>query len=230
MIYNKNKKYWVAVDCLVLGYDVDSQSINVLSFKRRVDPFAGQWSLIGGFVDEKEDVDQAAKRVLEKFTGLNDVFLEQIRAYGIASRDPAGRVISILYWSLIKLDDIHKDIVKEHGARWFSIKDLPNMVLDHSDMINFGLDFLVSKAKNTPLGFELLPNKFTLPQLLHFYEAIYGVDLDDRNFRKKILSSELLKRLDEKDMSSSRKGAFLYSFNQEKYKELLSVGYHLDLF
>jgi 8-oxo-dGTP diphosphatase len=229
MAYDENRKSWVAVDCLVLGYDIESKSINVLSFKRQVDPFAGQWSLIGEFINEEEDIDDAAKRVLEKYTGLNDVFLEQIRVYGNTNRDPAGRVISILYWSLIKLDDIHKDIVNKHGAQWFSVGDLPKMVLDHGEMIKFGREYLLSKAKNTPLGFELLPQKFTLPQLLNLYEAIYGKALDDRNFRKKMLSTDLLQRLNEKDKSSSKKGAFLYKFNQEKYNELMSKGYHLEL-
>jgi ADP-ribose pyrophosphatase YjhB (NUDIX family) len=229
MTYNESKKIWVAVDCLVLGYDVEAKSINVLSFKREVDPFAGQWSLIGEFIDEGEDIDEAAKRVLKKFTGLDDVFLEQIKVYGNTTRDPAGRVISILYWSLIKLDDIHKDIVKDHGAQWFLTEKVPDMVLDHNQMIDFGLGYLLSKAKNTPLGFELLPEKFTLPQLFNLYEAIYSDKLDDRNFRKKILSTALLMRLDEKDKSSSKKGAYLYQFNQKKYNELVSKGYHLEL-
>lgn len=221
-------KLLVSIDCLVFGYDIQEENLKVLLFQRKVEPFAGEWSLIGGFVDQNEDLEIAAKRILKKFTGLEDVFLEQLAAFGKAKRDPGGRVVSILYWSLIKLDEIHKDIVNSHGARWFQISELPALVMDHQQMVKLGIEKLLAYAKTRPLGFELLPEKFTLPQLLCLYEAIFGRKIDDRNFRKKILSTNVLIRLTEKDKSSSKKGAFLYKFDAEKYHELKSNGYHLD--
>lgn len=220
---------WVSIDCLVFGYDVSAGDLKVLLFQREVEPFAGEWSLIGGLVKEEENLSDAARRVLIKFTGLEDVFLEQLATYGKADRDPGGRVVSILYWSLIKLDELHRDIANTHGARWFGLEELPGVVLDHSDMIRLGIEKLVSNAKTSPIGFELLPQDFTLPQLKQLYDAIYGKDIDDRNFRKKILSTGLLIKQNKKDKTTSRKGAFLYQFDTEKYAELKKNGYHLDL-
>lgn len=225
----QHPKLLVAIDCLVFGYDTSENNLKVLLFERQVEPFAGGWSLIGGFVNEQENLSGAAERVLEKFTGLKDVFLEQLSTFGQADRDPGGRVVSILYWSLIKLDELHRDIANEHGAQWFDLDDLPALVLDHSDMVRLGAEQLVQNAKLRPIGFELLPEEFTLPQLKQLYDAIYGKQIDDRNFRKKILSTDLLIKTEKKDKSSSKKGAFLYQFDTEKYNYLRKQGYHLDL-
>ncbi|MEL7146034.1 MAG: NUDIX domain-containing protein [Bacteroidota bacterium] len=221
-------KIWLAVDCLVFGYDVEEECVKILLFKRTIDPFAGQWSLIGSFVEPEEPVHSAAARILHKFTGLENVYLEQIHAFGRTERDPAGRVVSILYWSIIKLDQIKKDIVQRHHAAWFKLGELPELVLDHEDMVDFGKNRLLQLAERTPIGFELLPQKFTLPQLLRLYESIYGVRLDDRNFRKKMLSTGLLTKLSEKDKSTSKRGAFLYQFAEERYRELSHSGYFMD--
>lgn len=223
------QKMWVSIDCLVFGYDINIGNLQVLLFQRQVDPFSGEWSLIGGLVNEDEHLSDAARRVLITFTGLEDVFLEQLATFGKADRDPGGRVVSILYWSLIKLDDLHRDTANAHGARWFGLDELPEVVLDHRDMVSLGIDKLVSNAKTSPLGFELLPEQFTLPQLKQLYDAIYGKHIDDRNFRKKILSTGLLMKQNKKDKSTSKKGAFLYQFDTEKYLELKNNGYHLDL-
>ncbi|RED93211.1 NUDIX hydrolase [Marinoscillum furvescens] len=222
-------KLLVAIDCLVFGYDLSEESLNILAFQRKVEPYAGDWSLIGSFINEGEDMSQAARRVLKQFTGLDDVFLEQLHVYGNADRDPGGHVLSILHWSLIKLDDLHKETAEKHGARWFPIDQMPELVLDHGDMVQLGMQKLVTNAKTRPLGFELLPEEFTLPQLKRLYDAIYGRQLDDRNFRKRMLSTELLEKLDKKDKSTSKKGAFLHKFNKEKYEELAEKGYLLDL-
>ena len=228
MTYN-HPKILVAIDCLVFGYDTTENNLKVLLFQREVEPFAGEWSLIGGFVNEDEDLSDGAERVLEKFTGLKDVFLEQLSTFGKANRDPGGRVVSILYWSLIKLDDLHRDIANEHGAKWFDLDQLPKLVVDHSEMLKLGTEQLVHNAKSRPIGFELLPEDFTLPQLKQLYDAIYGKSIDDRNFRKKILSTDLLIKTDKKDKTTSKKGAFVYRFDTEKYNELRKQGYHLDL-
>ncbi len=228
MLYS-GKKIWLAVDCLVFGYDIEAEDLKVLAFKRKVEPLSGQWSLIGGIVNPEEDLDVAAGRILKQFTGLEGVFLEQLTAFGKSERDPVGRVVSILFWSLIKLDSIQKDLVEEYEAHWYSLAEVPQLVLDHTSMLAHGITHLISNAKRSPLGFELLPEKFTLPQLLRLYEAIYGGKIDDRNFRKKILATGLLIRLNEKDKSSSKKGAFLYRFDQKRYSELAKGGYYLDL-
>ncbi len=228
MTYN-HPKLLVAIDCLVFGYDIKENNLKVLLFQRKVDPFAGSWSLIGDFVNEDENLSDGAKRVLEKFTGLKNVFLEQLATYGKADRDPGGRVVSILYWSLIKLDDLHRDIANEHGAKWFDLNKLPELVLDHQDMITLGARQLIQNAKTRPIGFELLAEEFTLPQLKQLYDAIYGKIIDDRNFRKKILSTDLLIKTEKKDKSTSKKGAFVYRFDAEKYDYLRNQGYHLDL-
>lgn len=219
---------WVSIDCLVFGYDVSEENLKLLLFQRKVEPFAGQWSLIGGFVNENEDLLAGAQRVLKTFTGLDGVFLEQLSTFGKASRDPGGRVVSVLYWSLIKLDSIQKEVVNSHGAGWFDLEQLPELVMDHLDMTQLGIEQLRRNATTTPIGFELLPEKFTLPQLLRLYEGIYGKSIDDRNFRKKILATDVLVRLDEKDKSSSKKGAYKYMFDERKYHELKQRGYHLD--
>ncbi|UII20983.1 NUDIX hydrolase [Fulvivirga ligni] len=226
-MYNADQM-WVAIDCLVFGYDVQEEKLKVLLFKRKIEPFAGQWSLIGGLVHYGEDIYSCAERVLKEFTGLENVFLEQLHTYGKAQRDPGGRVISILYWSLIKLDQLFKDIAQAHGAKWFDVDKLPEMILDHPRMVENGKDKLKFQAKNAPLGFELLPENFTMPQLLQLYQAIYGQPLDDRNFRKKILSTKLLVKQDKKDKSGSKKGAFFYQFDKEKYQELRDKGYHIE--
>lgn len=228
MLYS-GKKIWLAVDCLVFGYDIEAEDLKVLAFRRKVEPFSGQWSLIGGIVQPEEDLQHAAIRVLQTFTGLERVYLEQLTVFGRTDRDPVGRVVSILYWSLIKLDSIKKETAESHDAQWFSLKALPELVLDHGEMLDHGVRKLILTAKNSPLGFELLPEKFTLPQLLKLYEAIIGRKIDDRNFRKKMLDTGLLHKLSEKDKSSSKKGAFLYQFDQKRYNELVKGGYYLDL-
>lgn len=224
----QHEKMWVSIDCLVFGYDTQQENIKLLLFQRKVDPFSGEWSLIGGFVNEEEHIALAAKRVLQGFTGLEDVFLEQLRTFGQADRDPGGRVVSVLYWSLIKLDDIKKDLVSSHGARWFEIHNLPELIMDHKKMVDLGILQLKKNSMTSPIGFELLPQKFTIPQLLKLYEAIFDKPIDDRNFRKKILSTDLLHRLQEKDKSNSKKGAYLYEFDEGNYKRLQEEGYHMD--
>lgn len=228
MTYN-HPKMWVSIDSLVFGYDVNDNLLKVLLFQRKIDPFAGSWSLIGGFVEEEEDLLNAAKRVLKNFTGLSGVFLEQLKTFGKAQRDPGGRVVSVLYWSLIKLDELNRDTANANGAKWFGLDELPDIVLDHSQMLTLGRQRLVQKAITHPIGLELLPEQFTLPQLKQLYDAIYERNIDDRNFRKKILSTDILIKTEKKDKSTSKKGAWLYQFDMDRYHELNLNGYYLDL-
>ena len=176
-----------------------------------------------------ENVDDAARRVLKEITGLEQIFLEQSKTYGKADRDPGYRCLSVAHYALIRLEDYDRELVESHGAFWYTLKELPTLALDHDQMVADALDKLRRKARQQPIGFELLPEKFTIPQLQKLYEAIYQRDLDPRNFRKKVLSLKVLVKLDEKDKSGSKRGAFLYRFDADKYEELLESGYNFEI-
>ncbi len=225
--YQEKDKMYVATDCIIFGFD--SGNLKLLIFKRRVEPFKGEWSLIGSFVKLQEDVSGAAKRVLEEITGLKNVFMEELKSYGNANRDPGYRCVSIGQYALIRLSEYDKELVEEHGAVWHDIDELPKLVLDHDQMVQDALEKLKAKARFQPIGFELLPEKFTIPQLQSLYEAIYQKELDTRNFRKKVLSNNVLIKLDEKDKSSSKRGAFLYKFDHDSYKNLTKRGYDFEI-
>jgi ADP-ribose pyrophosphatase YjhB (NUDIX family) len=225
--YVQQDKIYVATDCIIFGFD--DGKLKLLIFKRRVKPFMGEWSLIGSFVNINEDVDEAAKRVLAGITGLKNVFMEELKTYGKADRDPGYRCVSIGQYTLIRIEDYDKKLVEIHGAHWYELDKIPNLVLDHNQMVQDALGRLRRKARYQPIGFELLPEKFTIPQLQQLYEAIYQIELDARNFRKKVLSYNVLIKLDEKDKSSSRRGAFLYKFDDIKYDKLLKSGYNFEI-
>ena len=225
--YADNEKLYVATDCIVFGFD--GEDLKLLIFKRRVEPDSGIWSLIGSFVQLDENVDDAARRVLKEITGLEQIFLEQSKTYGKADRDPGYRCLSVAHYALIRLEDYDRELVESHGAFWYTLKELPTLALDHDQMVADALDKLRRKARQQPIGFELLPEKFTIPQLQKLYEAIYQRDLDPRNFRKKVLSLKVLVKLDEKDKSGSKRGAFLYRFDEDKYEEILESGYNFEI-
>ena len=225
--YIEQPKILVATDCIVFGFD--EGILKLLVFRRRIDPFKGEWSLIGSFVNEEESVPDAARRVLLQFTGLENIFLEELKAYSDVDRDSGARCISIAQYALIRINDYDREQVELHGAKWFALEDVPQLVLDHNTMIADALDRLRQKTTHKPIGFELLPEKFTIPQLQSLYEAIHQTKLDDRNFRKKLLSFDLLLKLDEKDKSTSKKGAFLYRFDYDKYKKLEESGFNFVL-
>lgn len=226
-IYIQGEKMYVATDCIIFGFD--KGNLKLLIFKRRVEPLVGTWSLIGSFVKLKEDVAEAAQRVLKEITGLENVFMEELKTYGAADRDPGFRCISIAQYALIRINDYDRELVEKHGAHWYDINELPDLVLDHNQMVQDALARLRRKARYKPLGFELLPEKFTIPQLQQLYEAIYQKALDPRNFRKKVLSLNVLEKLDEKDKTTSRRGAFLYKFNYENYQKLLKDGFNFEI-
>lgn len=208
--YNKNQEISVAVDCVIFGYD--QQKLNILLFKRKVNPFKGSWSLLGEVPEAKKSMDQCALDIIYKLTGANDIYLNQLKTYGDINRDPLERVISIVYFCLIRVDYFNCINLKKHNVNWFELNKTPQLVLDHSQMIQDALIKLRDIAKTQPLGFKLLPKLFTLPQLQNLYESIYNNKFDSRNFRKKIVSSGFLEKSDKKDKSSSKKGAYLYSF------------------
>jgi len=220
--YKVHDKMLIAVDCIILGFD--GKDLKALLVKRGFQPELGNWSLMGGFVTKEESVDAAAFRVLEVLTGIKNIYLEQLYSFGGVNRDPGGRVVSIAYFALIKLDDYTPALMKEHNAKWFAAKRIPAMIFDHKKMILMAKERLRQKAANHPIGFELLPEKFTLPQLQNLYEAIYETSFDKRNFSRKILSLNILIKLDEKEKLLSKKGAFYYRFDYKKYKKLEHEG------
>ena len=219
--YKNYDRLLLAVDCIVFGFD--GQRIQSLLIKRGFEPEIGKWSLMGGFVNNNESVDEAAKRVLKQLTGLDNIYMEQLHCYGDPGRDPGGRVVSIAYFALIRIENNDK-LLKEHQAEWFSFDKFPPLVFDHQEMVKNAIERLQQKVANHPIGFELLPPKFTLPQLQSLYEAIYQSPVDKRNFTRKILSLDILEKLDEKEKSTSKKGAFLYVFDKEKYTKLENEG------
>lgn len=225
--YKNAEKLLVAVDCIIFGFD--NQQLKLLLFKRKIEPFKEEWSLIGSFIKSNESVPEAANRVLLESTGLRNVFLEELACYSDADRDSGARVISIAHYALIRLEESQEQLTETYQAHWIDVESIPNLILDHNTMVLDALDKLRKKARYQPIGFELLPEKFTIPQLKVFYDAIYQKKLDRRNFRKRILSMNILEKLDEKDKSSSKKGAFLYRFDKKKYEVLTAKGFNFEL-
>ncbi len=184
---------------------------------------------MGGFVTKNESIDDAAKRILNQLTGLTDVYMEQLYTFGEVERDPGARIISIAYFALIKINASDLELVKNHGATWIPISSMPGLIFDHEAMVERALKKLQIRARTQPIGFELLPDKFTIPQLQGLYEAIYNKALDKRNFRRKLLTMDLLEKQEEKEKESSRKGAWYYRFDQKKYQDLLNRGFNFEL-
>lgn len=225
--YEGQEKILVAVDCIIFGFDL--HEIKLLLFKRKVEPLKGNWSLIGSFVKDNKTLEESAQFVLEEYTGLHDLFLEELKTFSQVDRDPGGRVISTAFFSLIRLDEMNSKLVEQFDAKWFGLDEIPNLILDHSDMVNFAIKKLKIKLNRRPIGFELLPEKFTLPQIQNLYESIFRKQLDTRNFRKKLLSFDILTRTDEKDKSTSKKGAYLYKFNKQKFENIVAKGINFEL-
>ncbi len=225
--YSENPKHFIAVDCIIFGFD--EGELKILLHKRNFEPEKDKWSLIGGFLQEDESIDIAARRILQKYSGLSNLFMEQLYTFGEVERDPAERVISVTFFALIRIEDYKKELTRESSAQWWPVSHKPALIFDHETMVFKALERLKIRTKNRPVGFELLPRKFTVPQLQSLYEAIYQRKLDKRNFRKKILSMNLLQKLDEKDIGVSKRGAYLYQFNKRKYLKLAEKGFHFEL-
>lgn len=204
----KHPKYHVAVDCVIFGYD--EGELKLLLYPRGFEPEMGKWSLMGGFVQEDESAEMAARRVLKKTTGLSDIYLEQVYAFTEPDRDEAVRVISLMYYALVRLDKYDTDLVREYGAHWWPISRLPTLIFDHAEMVEKSLEGLQKKASFDLIGEELLSEKFTLLQLRQLYESIFQREFDPGNFRKKVLSLGKLEKLSIKNTTESKKGAFYY--------------------
>lgn len=220
--YRKADRFLVAADCIIFGFD--GKEMKVLLVRRSFEPEAGRWSLMGGFVKANESANEAASRILRRLTGLTNIYMEQLACFGEVNRDPAARVVSIAYFALINIAEYSRQLNFEHEPRWFSQDELPDLIFDHADMVHLASQRLQQKVANHPIGFELLPSRFTLPQLQNLYEAIYDSRLDRRNFSRKILSLGILKKLNEKEKGTSKKGAYLYVFDRKKYEKLEHEG------
>lgn len=215
--YSGEPKYLVAVDCVIFGFDKDQ--LKLLLVKRSRPPQDGEWSLMGGFLQPLETLEDAAQRILTKWTGLEDVYLDQFHNFSKINRDPGERVLSVGVYALIKIDESDKELTRSHGAKWIDIDIFPELIFDHNQMVEMALDIIRHKSRFEPIGFELLPEKFTIPQLQKLYEAILQQKLDNANFRKKILSMKVFKKLKEKDKEFSKRGAYYYQFDKKKYKK-----------
>jgi 8-oxo-dGTP diphosphatase len=229
MIYSEYNRHLVAVDCIILGYDIKEKELKLLLVKRSFNPAKGRWSLAGGFVARDESLTEAAARILHNLTGISNLVMEQSFTYGDVGRDPGARVISVAYSALIKIQDFDRELKERNGAHWQSVTRLPVLIFDHTQMVKRALTDLQNRIKIQPVGFALLPEKFTLVQLQDLYEAIYRRSIDKRNFRKKILSMNILEKLEEKERQTSKRGAFYYRFNPTRYKTLKEQGFFFNL-
>jgi 8-oxo-dGTP diphosphatase len=214
--YPGETRILVAVDCIIFGFD--GNDIKLLLVQRGLKPERGKWSLMGGFLQPDESFEQAANRILKRLTGLEGVYMEQMEAFGDPSRDPVERTISIAYFALIDIHQYEKQLSHEYHPEWFHVKKMPDLIFDHKKMVEVAKKQLRYKAALHPILFELLPAKFTIPQLQILYEGIYDTTFDNRNFSRKVLSTELLIKQKEKDKANSKKGAFYYKLDKRKYK------------
>jgi 8-oxo-dGTP diphosphatase len=218
----------VTVDGVVFGFD--DADLKLLLIRRKIEPCKGAWALPGGFVRIDEGLEEAARRELRDETGIGELYLEQLYTFGEPKRDPRERVISVAYYALVKL--------AEHTVRaasdalevaWFPVAELPKLAFDHERIVETGLKRLKAKVRYEPIGFELLPEKFTLGELQRLYETVLEQTLDKRNFRKKILGMELIEALDEYQQDVAHRAAQYYRFNHQRYEQLKKRGFNFEL-
>ena len=215
--YSSQSKVLAAVDCIIFGFD--GQDIKILLIKRSFEPARGQWSLMGGFIKKNEGLEEAAARILKQLTGLEGIYLEQLHAFGNPGRDPIERTVSVAYFALIDIHQYEKQLSHEYHAEWFNLNKIPRLIFDHSNMVEMAKEKIRYKAGMHPILFELLPSKFTLPQLQTLYEEIYSTSFDKRNFSRQMLSTSLLVKQKEKDKENSKKGAYFYKLDKRKYEK-----------
>ncbi|RZK35403.1 MAG: NUDIX domain-containing protein, partial [Pedobacter sp.] len=194
------------------------EQLKLLLVKRALEPEKDKWSLMGGFIGDDENLDGAAKRILLQLTGLHDVYLEQLHAYGTPDRDPIERTVSVAYFALIDINKYSKQLNDQYHAEWFKLKEVPDLIFDHPKMVKAAMDKIRYQAALHPILFELLPKKFTIPQLQALYEQVYDSPIDNRNFIRKITASGLLIKQAEKDKSNSRRGAFYFKLDRQKHR------------
>jgi ADP-ribose pyrophosphatase YjhB (NUDIX family) len=215
--YAQQTPILIAVDCIIFGFD--GEKLKLLLIQRGIEPEMHKWSLMGGFVQPNESLNFAADSILKKLTGLEGVYMEQMEAFGEVQRDPGDRIISIVYFALIDIHKYEQQLSNEYHAEWFELDQIPQLIFDHNQMVEMARKKLRYKAALHPILFELLPEKFTIPQLQSLYEGIYDSVFDKRNFSRKILSTGLLIKQKDKDKLNSKKGAFYYVLDIGKYNE-----------
>ena len=215
--YSQHSKVWLSVDCIIFGFD--EGKLKILIGRRQMDPGRGEWSLYGGFVRSDEGIDDAANRVLYDLTGLRNLYMRQVGAFGNVDRDPGERVVSIAYYALINVNDYDDLLRDEHGVEWVNIDELPRLYSDHNEMVLRARKLMKQKIASHPIGFRLLPSLFTLTQLQQLYEAVNGEPIDKRNFRKRIKEMDFIEKTELIDKKGSKRGASLYRFNKRAYNE-----------
>jgi 8-oxo-dGTP diphosphatase len=218
----------LTVDIVVFA--LDEEDLQVMLVERDLKPFAGQWALPGGFVRVDESLEDAARRELEEETGLKNIFLEQLYTFGDLNRDPRERVVTVAYYALVNFEghDVHAS-TDARNAAWFSVNDLPKLAFDHERILRTAHERLKGKVRYQPIGFELLPEKFTLRQLQHLYEVILDRELDKRNFRKKVLGMEIVKETNEIEKDVAHRAARLYRFDKRMYDRLTKQGFNFEI-
>jgi 8-oxo-dGTP diphosphatase len=218
----------VTVDCAVFG--LDDAALKLMLIRRGEEPFAGDWALPGGFVHMDEDLDAAARRELVEETGVDKLYLEQLYTFGAPDRDPRGRVITVAYFALVNLIDHPLTAASDAAeAGWYPVSELPPLAFDHEAITAVALERLRSKVRYAPVGFELLPERFTLTQLQTLYETVLEQRLDKRNFRKKVLSLGLLEPTGEHETGVAHRAAQLYRFDKDKYEQLARRGFEFAI-
>ncbi|RMH72315.1 MAG: NUDIX domain-containing protein [Gemmatimonadetes bacterium] len=219
----------VTVDCVVFGLDTEPQ-LKLMVIQRAHPPFAGEWALPGGFVGMDEDLEESARRELKEETGIDHIFLEQLYTFGKPGRDPRGRTITVAYYALINLSEHPVTAASDaQDARWFEVNHLPKLAFDHDQIVATALQRLRGKVRYQPIGFELLPRKFTLTQLQQLYEIILEKPLDKRNFRRKILKMDILVALEEYQTGVPHRAARLYQFDEKKYQQKIKAGFNFEI-
>ena len=215
--YGEHTKLYVSVDCIIFGFE--KGKLKLLLGKRKMDPGRGDLSLYGGFVRAKESLTDAANRVLKDLTGLGNLYMKQVGAFGNIDRDPGERVISIAYCALINVKDYDDKLRIQHGLEWVNLEEMPKLYSDHNIMVSKAITMLRRRINTEPLSFNLLPDLFTLTQLQHVYEAILGEEIDKRNFRKRIKQIDFIEKTELIDKVTSKRGAALYRFNKRAYED-----------
>lgn len=215
--YKEHSKFYLSVDIIVFGFE--EGNLRILLGKRQMDPGRGEWSLYGGFVNEDEDLEEAANRTVLELTGMSKLYMRQVGAFGAVDRDPGERVISIAYCALIDVKDYDDNLRQQHGLEWVALNEVPPLYSDHNVMVDNALAQIRRRINTEPIVFNLLPELFTLTQLQRVYEAILGTEIDKRNFRKRVKQIEFIEKTEYIDKTTSRRGAALYRFNKNIYLE-----------